>query len=117
MAPIAVAPGSNTTAIINGNVHLDPGAHNFIVASGAATPGGSDLLTPADERRLAQDVEAGKAVELGVGEKTSAGTTTNSSLQSVFLTLFSSLHTSEWVPGTEVGNFPFIVNWYFPVFG
>jgi len=43
-ASVAVAPGTNTTAIMNGHIHMDTGNHVFTVGSGAAAAGTNDLL-------------------------------------------------------------------------
>ncbi len=51
-ASVAVAPGSNTTATINGHVLMDSGTHVFTVGSGAATPSVSDLVINAQIEQI-----------------------------------------------------------------
>jgi len=43
-AGVAVNPGVNTTATINGNVFMDPGNHVITVGNGATLPGVQDLV-------------------------------------------------------------------------
>src|SRR5262249_15238104 len=64
-AQVAVTPGTNTTATINGYVVMDASPHVFTVGSGATTPGVSDLLINA---QMVQSVAGVGIQKAGAGK-------------------------------------------------
>lgn len=78
-ASVAVTPGTNTTATINGHILMDTGTHLFTVDSGATLPGTNDLLINAqiDQISTAAGIQkAGAGSMRLVTNNTYTGTTT-----------------------------------------
>ncbi len=78
-ASVAVAPGTNTTAIMNGHIHMDTGSHVFTVGSGATVPGSNDLVINAqiDQISAAAGIQKAGAGRMRLAtNNTYTGTTT-----------------------------------------